>query len=96
MNKPWSNEPTPLTDEVHAAINNSGGSSAAAFHDMLNHARAIERRLRAAEHSVIKLLFNVKPDSNWSYDRRDALAHLEAAAKEDRPHLEAAKLEDGR
>ena len=34
---------TPKTEEVHALINNSGGSSEAAFHDMLNHARQMER-----------------------------------------------------
>jgi len=34
---------TPKTEEVHAMINNSGGSSEAAFHDMLNHARQMER-----------------------------------------------------
>ena len=36
---------TPRTEEVLAQINNCGGSSEAAFHDMLNHARQLEREL---------------------------------------------------
>jgi hypothetical protein len=34
---------TPRTEQVHALINNCGGSTEAAFHDMLNHARQMER-----------------------------------------------------
>ena len=36
---------TPRTNEIHAIINNSGGSESAAFADMLNHARQLEREL---------------------------------------------------
>jgi len=34
---------TPKTDEIHAQINSSGGTTEAAFHDILNHARQMER-----------------------------------------------------
>ena len=34
---------TPLTDKIHAQINRCGGTSEAAFLDILNHARQMER-----------------------------------------------------
>ena len=40
---------TPRTEEVHSQINDSGGSSDAAFHDMLNFARELERENKALQ-----------------------------------------------
>jgi len=40
---------TPRTEEIHALINASGGSSDAAFHDMLNFARVLERESKALQ-----------------------------------------------
>lgn len=48
---------TPRTDEVHALINNCGGTVDAAFHDMLNHARQLERELIQAK-DVLRIVLN--------------------------------------
>lgn len=48
---------TPRTDEVHALINNCGGSVDAAFHDMLNHARQLERELIEAK-DLLRIVLN--------------------------------------
>jgi adenylylsulfate kinase-like enzyme len=52
-----SNMDTPRTDEVHALINNCGGSVDAAFHDMLNHARQLERELIEAK-DLLRIVLN--------------------------------------
>ena len=76
---------TPRTDEIHTLINNCGGSVDAAFHDMLNHARQLERELIEAK-DVLRIVLNGGIDDGLDWHQvmdkvRDIVKHNSITAE---------------
>jgi len=78
--QPWSDEATPLADELDKDMADQGQMTRASY--WRNHAKAIERQMRHAEKLLAESIAGIHPGLRTVMQEKIA-AHLEAAKQED-------------